>query len=101
MATPIPDFLVLSPSLAAKLAAAVVHADEFVAAGGGHPFDFAALQAAVREGDKDKWAEDSWKEELKLHRTAWKVVKIEHVVRRTDISITHCTTWVYVKKVKA
>ena len=54
MATPIPDFLVLTHSLAAKLAAAVVHGDEAVAAHG-HPFDIVALQSAVRDPEVQDW----------------------------------------------
>lgn len=54
MATPIPDFLVLDGALAAKLAAAVVHADELFGAGG-HDFDRVALLAAVRDPQVQDW----------------------------------------------
>lgn len=56
MATPIPDFLVLSPTLAAKLAAIVVHADEFHG-GGGHPFDHTAMMAAINDPEVRDWIE--------------------------------------------
>lgn len=54
MITPIPDFLVLSPTLAAKLAAAVVHADELFSPNG-HDFDRQALIVAVRDSEVQDW----------------------------------------------
>jgi hypothetical protein len=54
MANVIPDFLVLTPTLAAKLAAAVVHADELHSPGG-HPLDQTALLAAVRDPEVQDW----------------------------------------------
>lgn len=54
MATPIPDFLVLSPTLAAKLAAVVVHADEMLSPAG-HHFDKAALEQVCRDPEVQDW----------------------------------------------
>lgn len=54
MARPIPDFLVLAPTLAAKLAAVVVHADELFGPGG-HDFDRQALLGAARDPEVQDW----------------------------------------------
>lgn len=50
------------------------------------------------DGDKEKWNQSSWDEHKKLHGTAWKVTKVEHHIRRTDINRTYCATWVTVKR---
>lgn len=52
--TPIPDFLVLSPSLAAKLAAVVVHSAEMISPKG-HAFDRLALQSALDDPEVADW----------------------------------------------
>lgn len=54
MANVIPDFLVLTPQLAAKLAAVVVHADEMLSPLG-HPLDREALQAVCRDPQVQDW----------------------------------------------
>lgn len=54
MATPIPDFLVLSPTLAAKLAGVAVHAGEMLSPSG-HPFDKAALDGLLRDPEVQDW----------------------------------------------
>ena len=56
MVSPIPDFLVLTPTLAAKLAGVVVHADEFTGPGG-HPFDMAAIRSLVADPEVRDWLE--------------------------------------------
>lgn len=56
MARPIPDFLVLAPTLAAKLAAVVVHADEMLSPGG-HDFDRVALEQAARDPEVQDWVQ--------------------------------------------
>jgi hypothetical protein len=56
MTTPIPDFLVLAPTLAAKLAGIVVHADEFTGPGA-HHFDMAAIRALVADPEVRDWIE--------------------------------------------
>lgn len=54
MVHPIPDFLVLSPTLAAKLAAAVVHAEEMLSPTS-HDFDRVALHGAVHDPEVQDW----------------------------------------------
>lgn len=54
MTRPIPDFLVLSPTLAAKLAAVVVHADELFSPDG-HDYDRTALLGAARDPEVQDW----------------------------------------------
>lgn len=51
-----PDFLVLSPSLAAKLAAVVVHAEEMLSPHG-HEFDRVALGAVLCDPEVKDWIE--------------------------------------------
>ena len=54
MARQIPDFLILTPALAAKLAAVVVHAREMVSQGG-HEFDRVALQSVASDPEVQDW----------------------------------------------
>jgi hypothetical protein len=55
---------------------------------------------AAWEGERAQWAEDSWKHEKALDGGAWKVVKVEHHVRRNSIATSHVTTWVRVKPLR-
>lgn len=57
MAKPIPDFLVLSPTLAAKLAAIAVHADELLSPDGRRGFDDVALASAARDPEVLDWVQ--------------------------------------------
>ena len=50
----IPDFLVLTPSLAAKLAAIAVHADEMLSPHA-HAFDKVALGVSCRDPEVLDW----------------------------------------------
>lgn len=54
MATAIPDFLVLSPQLAAKIAAVIVHADEMLSPDG-HPYDREALLQCLADPMVREW----------------------------------------------
>lgn len=56
---------------------------------------------AVWDGEKDQWAKDSWEHGRKLSGTIWRVVSVDHFVRRNSISSLHTTTWVTVKRVPA
>ena len=49
--------LVLDPTLAAKIASVVVHADEMLSADG-HPFDKTALEQALQDPDVVRWISD-------------------------------------------
>jgi hypothetical protein len=54
MTIPIPDFLVLSPSLAAKLSAIVVHAEEMLSPSA-HQFDRIALETTLHDPEVMDW----------------------------------------------
>lgn len=51
------SFLVLKPTLAAKLAAIVVHADELHSPGG-HHFDHTALLGAINDPEVQEWIKE-------------------------------------------
>lgn len=55
---------------------------------------------AVFEGDKQQWATASWDFNMALHDSFWKVLKVEHHVRRNSIQSTRCVTWVTVKRIR-
>lgn len=52
-----PSFCTLTVTLAAKLAAVVVHTDEMLSADG-HPFDKAALKTVLEDEEVAKWLRD-------------------------------------------